>query len=58
MDHRLTNLRCRGCNSILTLTADYEPDDSDPESNNYPYECLECDENFYGFEAKKENQYD
>lgn len=44
IEDNLTDLRCFHCGSPLL---------KDAESEEYPYQCLACDENMFSFEAIK-----
>lgn len=44
IEDNLTDLRCFRCGSLLLK-------ESEPEE--YPYQCLACDENMFSFEAIK-----
>lgn len=44
IEDNLTDLRCFRCGSLLL---------KEPEPEEYPYQCLACDENMFSFEAIK-----
>lgn len=44
IEDNLTDLRCFRCGSLLL---------KEPESEEYPYQCLTCDENMFSFETIK-----
>lgn len=47
VEENLTNYRCIRCGSPILL---------DPEIEDYPYQCLTCDENMYSFEVESSEQ--
>ena len=44
IEDNLTDLRCFRCGSPLL---------KEPESEEYPYQCLTCNESMFAFEARK-----
>ena len=47
VEDNLTNFRCIRCGSPILL---------EPEIEDYPYQCLTCDENMYSFEVEASEQ--